>query len=73
MQDYQVVLIAVTLIQVYIYELPEMLGRELIPYKPFNCSRCLSFWVGLLLAILFLNPIFVLIFLVNLIVEYFRL
>lgn len=31
--------------------------------KPFNCSSCLSFWIGLTLAILFLNPIYLTLYL----------
>lgn len=28
-------------------------------FKPFNCGYCLSFWIGLVVALVSLNPIFV--------------
>ena len=71
--DIGIILIAVTLVQVWIYEVPNFIGRELIPYKPFNCSACLSFWVGVALSILFLNPIFITVYLINQLAEYIRL
>ncbi len=73
MQDFKTILIAVTLVQVFIYEVPTFLGRELIPFKPFNCSACLSWWVGVTLSILFLNPIFLTVYLINQLAEYIRL
>lgn len=58
-------LIALTLIQVWCNELPNMVGRELIPYKPFNCETCLSWWLGVLLVLVTQNPIFIILYLVN--------
>jgi len=26
--------------------------------KPFNCSLCLSLWIGVILSIVFLNPLY---------------
>ena len=33
--------------------------RIKLNYKPFNCGYCLSFWIGLIFAITFFNPIFI--------------
>lgn len=46
------ILVVITLVQVWTRFAPDMLGRELIPFKPFNCSTCLSWWLGVILAIL---------------------
>lgn len=34
---------------------PQRLFRWLVDRKPFNCDVCLSFWIGLILSILYLN------------------
>jgi hypothetical protein len=66
-------LIASTLIQVWVNELPFMLGKHPIPYKPFNCSNCLSFWIGLILSIILFDITFLLLYLLNLLIERVRL
>jgi len=30
--------------------------RMKLNFKPFNCLWCLSFWIGLMLSLVFLNP-----------------
>ena len=60
-----VLLIALTFVQVWCNELPEMIGKELIPFKPFNCETCLSWWLGLCLVLFFQNPIFFILYLMN--------
>jgi hypothetical protein len=37
--------------------------------KPFTCSSCLSFWIGLTLSIIFLNPIYLTLYLFTQIYE----
>lgn len=71
MQEISIILVAVTLVQVWIYEVPTVI--DTIPYKPFNCSACLSFWVGVALSVIFLNPLFISVYLVNQLAEYIRL
>ena len=65
MQEISVLLIALTFTQVWVNELPNMLGRELLPMKPFNCDACLSWWIGLTLVVLTQNPIFFILYLCN--------
>jgi hypothetical protein len=38
---------------------------RLMDNKPFNCTSCLSFHVGLILSIVFLNPIYLTLYLFN--------
>lgn len=33
--------------------------RQWLDYKPFNCSLCLSFWLGVVISIITLNPIYI--------------
>jgi hypothetical protein len=63
--EISILLIALTFVQVWVNELPMMLGKELIPFKPFNCDACLSWWVGLILSIALQNPIFFILYLMN--------
>ena len=65
MTEISILLIALTFVQVWVNELPNMLGRELIPYKPFNCDACLSWWGGCLLVLVTQNPIFFILYLCN--------
>lgn len=59
------ILVVLTFVQVWVHAAPTMLGFELIPYKPFNCSTCLSWWLGVILAILTQEIIFLTIYLWN--------
>ena len=63
--EISILLIALTFVQVWVNELPMMLGKELIPFKPFNCDACLSWWLGLILSIALQNPIFFILYLMN--------
>ena len=65
MTEISIMLIAVTFIQVWCNELPSMLGRELIPSKPFNCDACLSWWLGVILVVITFNPIFFILYIMN--------
>ena len=56
---------ALSVIRAWVLELPDMLGFEPLPFKPFNCSTCLSWWVGVILSIVFLNPIYLILYLLN--------
>jgi hypothetical protein len=60
-----ILLIALAFIQVWVNELPLLLGEELLPFKPFNCDACLSWWLGLVLSLAFQNPIFFILYLCN--------
>ena len=33
--------------------------RTNLDFKPFNCSLCLSFWLGVIISLVSLNPIFI--------------
>jgi hypothetical protein len=33
--------------------------RLTLNFKPFNCALCLSFWLGVIISLVSLNPIFV--------------
>lgn len=33
--------------------------RMRLNFKPFNCLWCLSFWVGVMLSIVFLDPVYI--------------
>jgi len=33
--------------------------RMSLDFKPFNCSLCLSFWLGVIISLVSLNPIFI--------------
>ena len=65
MTEISIMLIAVTFIQVWCNELPSMLGKELIPRKPFNCDACLSWWLGVILVAVTFNPIFFILYIMN--------
>jgi len=65
MQEISILLTALTFVQVWVNELPFMIGREPLPFKPFNCDACLSWWVGLSLSLALQNPIFFILYLCN--------
>jgi len=48
-------LVSITLIVIWIDYAPEIKGlqvvRRYLNFKPFNCLWCLSFWIGLILAL----------------------
>lgn len=64
-QEISTMLIGLTFIQVWVNELPNMLNRELFPFKPFNCDACLSWWLSCLLVIITQNPIFFILYIMN--------
>lgn len=57
--------------KLYIFEPKKADGilYTILNRKPFTCSSCLSFWVGLTLAIVFLNPIYLTLYLFTQIYE----
>lgn len=65
MQEIVYLISALSIIRAWTFSLPDMLGFEPLPFKPFNCAECLSFWVGVILSIVFLNPIYLILYLLN--------
>ena len=55
MQEFIILLALLTLVRVWTIKLPEMIGFEPLPFKPFNCTECLSFWVGLVATLITFN------------------
>jgi len=64
-------LVALTFIQVWVHALPTMIGEELMPFKPFNCSTCLSWWLGVVLFILTQEIYFLTLYLCNEVYEHY--
>ncbi len=65
MQELIIILITITYIQMWvdwIESFPikpiQRLRYGLLNLKPFNCSLCLSVWIGVILSIVFLNPLY---------------
>jgi hypothetical protein len=64
MQELTIILITITIIQMWvdwINSFPIKIVQRLrnkLNYKPFNCSLCLSVWIGVILSIVFLNPLY---------------
>ena len=50
-----IILVAITFIVIWVDYSPEIKGvqivRRYLNFKPFNCLWCLSFWIGLILAL----------------------
>lgn len=65
MEQIIILVSALSVIRAWVLELPDMLGFEPLPFKPFNCSTCLSWWVGVILSIVFLSPIYLILYLLN--------
>lgn len=65
MQEIIYLLALLSFVQAWTMELPQMIGRDPIPYKPFNCAKCLSWWLGVAAAIIAQNPIFLILYLMN--------
>lgn len=65
MQEIFILISALSVVRAWVLELPDMLGFEPLPFKPFNCATCLSWWVGVLLSICLLNPIYLSLYLIN--------
>lgn len=66
MQNDIITLLALlTLVRVWTIKLPEIVGFEPAPFKPFNCTECMSFWIGAAASILTMNPIYFTLYLVN--------
>jgi hypothetical protein len=63
--EISILLIALTFVQVWVNELPLMMGKTYLDYKPYNCDACLSWWVGLMLSITLQNPIFFILYIMN--------
>ena len=64
---------AIALIHVIVYDVPTVFEMDYWKHKPFNCSRCMSFWVSTILSIAFINPIFYTIYIGNEILERIKL
>jgi hypothetical protein len=64
MQEVKTILIALTVIQLWVDWIdsfpikPIKWLRMKLNFKPFNCSLCLSVWIGIGLSIIFLNPLY---------------
>lgn len=69
MNDLIYLLALLSFVQAWTMSLPKMLGGDPIPYKPFNCAECLSWWLGVAFAIILQNPIFLILYLLNNIYE----
>lgn len=65
MQEFIILLALLTLVRVWTIKLPEMIGFEPLPFKPFNCTECLSFWVGLAVTLITFNPLYFTLYLFN--------
>lgn len=63
MQKITIILISITFIRIWIDSVgsfplkPLQKLRNKLNFKPFNCSNCLSFWLGIILSICFLEPL----------------
>lgn len=81
MQEINVIIIALTGLKVYSEALAYLLdpdtkpnyprfNRFILKYpKPLACSKCMGFWVSILLSIILLNPLMLVIFLLNLMIN----
>ena len=65
MQELIIILVTITGIQLWIDWLEsfpikpiQKLRYGLLSFKPFNCSLCLSLWIGVILSIVLLNPLY---------------
>ena len=64
MQETTIILVAITAIQLWVDWIdsfpikPIKWLRMKLNFKPFNCSLCLSVWVGIGLSIVLLNPFY---------------
>ena len=58
-------LILLTFVRVWTIELPTVIGKDPIPFKPFNCGTCLSWWLGVAMAIVLQNPIYFILYLIH--------
>lgn len=58
-----------TIIDIWMNEflLPRLIKGELnfLDFKPMNCNKCLAFWFGLIFSIIFLNPVYMGIYLLT--------
>lgn len=75
MQTITIILITLTVIQLWIdwinsfpFDLLHRI-RMYLDFKPFNCSLCLSLWLGVIISLIFLDPIFLSLPLLNKITE----
>ena len=76
MQELIIILIAITYIQMWVdwigifpLKFIKKLRYGWLNRKPFNCSLCLSVWIGLILSIVFLNPLYLVLPLFNKLIE----
>ena len=64
MQEAKIMLIAITLIQVWVEWSQSFPWNALkwlkskLDYKPFNCTLCMSVWIGVLLSVVLLDPLY---------------
>ena len=64
MQEVKIILITISFILIWVDSIPTFPIRIVkrirmkLNFKPFNCTNCLSFWIGLILAVVFLEPIY---------------
>ena len=71
MQEISIIVLVSVLIDVWTLEflMPQIVKEskigKMLNWKPINCGKCLSFWSGLVLSIIFLNPIYMGIYIIN--------
>lgn len=62
--DIIILLVLLTFVRVWVYELPTMVKKVPLNFKPFNCGTCLSWWLGVLFAVVLQNPIYFILYLI---------
>lgn len=65
MQRIVVILLVLTFIQLWIDWLEsfpvkpiQKLRYSILNFKPFNCSLCLSLWIGVIITLIMLDPLY---------------
>jgi len=76
MIEIKIILLSVTLIQLWIdwittipIEFIQRLRYGRLDTKPFNCSLCLSFWIGVIVTLITFNPLYLAMPLFNKVIE----
>jgi hypothetical protein len=65
MQELTIILVSITLIQLWVdwidsfpLEFVKRLRYGLLDRKPFNCTLCISVWLGIIISVITLNPLY---------------
>ena len=76
MQRIIIILIAITYIQMWVdwiqsfpFKPLQRLRYGILNIKPFNCTLCLSVWIGLVLSLALLDPLYLVLPLFNKLIE----